>query len=60
MGCVQNQKWSVSMNRHTQHYLGLNPQPTAKRLILECAYWLGYVVYGAGMVYLLTVLLFSF
>lgn len=48
------------MSKHTQHYLELNPQPTAKRLILECAYWLGYVVYGAGMVYLLTVLLFSF
>ena len=48
------------MKRHTQHYFDLNPRPSAWGLIRAGLGYLGLVVYGAGVVYLATVVLFSF
>jgi hypothetical protein len=48
------------MKRHTQTYFDLNPKPSAKGLLWQGVKALAYTVNAAAVVYLLTVLLFSF
>jgi hypothetical protein len=47
------------MNRHSQHYLDLNPEPSAASLLIAGAKYLALTVYAAGVVYLSVVVLFS-
>ena len=47
------------MNRHSQHYLELNPEPSATSLLLAGAKYLALTVYAVAVVYLATIVLFS-
>lgn len=48
------------MNRHTQTYFDLNPEPSAGKIALCALKWAGYALYAVGVVYFTTVILFSF
>jgi hypothetical protein len=48
------------MKRHTQTYFDLNPKPSAKGLLWQGVKAIAYTVYAAAVVYLLTVIVFSF
>ena len=48
------------MNRHTQTYFELNPEPSAKGLLWRGVKYIALMLYAVGFVYGLTVLLFSF
>lgn len=48
------------MNRHSLHYLDLNPEPTAKSLFFKGLSYVAQVVWAAAVVYLSVVVLFSF
>lgn len=48
------------MKRHTQTYADLNPEPTARKIVLDALLWVGYALYAVGVVYLITIILFAF
>ena len=48
------------MNRHTQSYFDLNPEPSAASLFWRGLKYIALMLYAVGFVYGLTVLLFSF
>ena len=48
------------MNRHTQSYFELNPEPSAASLFWRGVKYIALTVYALGVVYLLTVIVFSF
>jgi hypothetical protein len=48
------------MSQHSQHYVQLYPEPTAKSLILKGLSYVAQVVWAVAVVYLVTVILFSF
>jgi hypothetical protein len=48
------------MNKHTQSYFDLNPKPSCWRILRESVSWFFYAMYAAAVVYLVTIVLFSF
>lgn len=48
------------MRNHTQSYFDLNPKQSAKGLLWQGVKALAYTVNAAAVVYLFTVILFSF
>ena len=46
--------------RHTQNYFDLNPKPKPGGLIVQGLKFLGYAVWALVVVYVFTVVLFSF
>lgn len=47
------------MKRHTQTYFDLNPKPSAKRALYSGLLYLCYTLYGALVVYFLTVFMLA-
>jgi hypothetical protein len=57
-GCVQVAKHGdLPMNKHSQHYLELNPEPS---LFWAGVRFIAYAINAVAVVYLTTVVLFSF
>ena len=50
----------MTMSRHTQTYFELNPEPSVKGLLWQGVKAFALTVYAAAVVYLVTVILFSF